>query len=82
MQNINPIHVKKSIDQIKKTSLPAKFDFRTKAVLYEGKMYPVKEVIRIAYQLANKQEMTKTFVTTEAESILVKLGFTIVPFEK
>jgi hypothetical protein len=43
-------------------------------------MYPVKEVIRVAYEIANKQEMTQTFVTTKAESVLKNLGFTIVPF--
>jgi len=80
MNNINPIHVKKAIDQIKKTNFAPKFDYRTKAVLYAEKMYPVKEVIRVAYEIANKQEMTQTFVTTKAESVLKNLGFTIVPF--
>lgn len=80
MQNINPIHVKKAIDQVKKSNLAPKFDFRTRAVLYADKMYPVKEVYREAYKIANQQEMTKSFVTRTAEATLINLGFTIVPF--
>ncbi len=76
---INCNHVLTALSQIDRDGVPAGRTNRSVELRHDGKGYPPKLVISVAFQVATGRALpSSAFITTEAERYLSGLGFSVV----
>lgn len=74
-ENVTANHIEEAIIHLNDSGIPARQKSRIYATQVNGKEYPPKYLITVAYRLANDGQLPSDFNTYQAQAKLEELGF-------
>jgi hypothetical protein len=81
-KNINHDHIIRAIQSTKKNNFPVREESTGYDLIFDGRRYPPKRIIRVANNYANGKELRGFHGGGETNNYLTRLGFVIVEKDK